>query len=29
MNAEPCVVDLSGFDLRSPAAAFYENPYPW
>jgi cytochrome P450 len=29
MNAEPCVVDLSGFDLRSPGPAFYENPYPW
>jgi cytochrome P450 len=29
MNAEPCVVDLSGFDLRSPGTAFYENPYPW
>lgn len=22
-------VDLSGFDLRSPGASFYENPYPW
>jgi len=21
--------DLSGFDLRSPGPAFYENPYPW
>lgn len=29
MNAEPCVVDLSGFDLRSPGTAFYDNPYPW
>ncbi|MDR6857665.1 cytochrome P450 [Variovorax guangxiensis] len=29
MNAEPCVLDLSGFDLRSPGTAFYENPYPW
>ncbi len=29
MNAEPCAVDLSGFDLRSPGTAFYENPYPW
>ncbi|VTU14863.1 cytochrome P450 [Variovorax sp. RA8] len=29
MNAEPRVVDLSGFDLRSPRTAFYENPYPW
>ncbi|VTU20884.1 Biotin biosynthesis cytochrome P450 [Variovorax sp. PBS-H4] len=29
MNTGPCVVDLSGFDLRSPGTAFYENPYPW
>jgi cytochrome P450 len=22
-------MDLSGFDLRTPGADFYENPYPW
>ncbi|KWT98655.1 MULTISPECIES: cytochrome P450 [unclassified Variovorax] len=25
----PASPDLSGFDLRSPGPAFYENPYPW
>lgn len=25
----PASPDLSGFDLRSPDPAFYENPYPW
>ncbi|WP_443272815.1 cytochrome P450 [Variovorax sp. JS1663] len=22
-------IDITGFDLRDPGAAFYENPYPW